>query len=209
MTSHRRSQRKRSPASGGGSGTVRIIGGAWRGRRLRVADAPGLRPSGDRARETLFNWMQPHLQGARCADLFAGTGALGFEAASRGAREVFLIERSRPLAAMLSESAELLQAGQIEVVNADALEWLESRPRSSLDIIFIDPPFETDLAPRALEKLAATGCLAPGALVYLELPRRDQAISPKGFVQLREKGIGEVRLELLEWRLRYNVRPFD
>ena len=199
MTSHRKSQQKRNPASGGGSGTVRIIGGAWRGRRLPVADAPGLRPSGDRARETLFNWLQPHLQGARCADLFAGSGALGFEAASHGAREVFLIERSRPLAAMLSESVQLLQAGQIEVVNADALEWLESRPRSSLDIAFIDPPFETDLAQRALEKLAETGSLTPGALVYLESPRRDQAIPQQGFVRVQEKGIGEVRLELLEW----------
>jgi len=209
MTSHRRTQRKRTAASGPGSGSVRIIGGEWRGRRLPVADAPGLRPSGDRARETLFNWLQPHLQGARCADLFAGSGSLGFEAASRGAREVCLIERSRPLAAMLSESAQLLQAGQIEVVNADALEWLKGRPPSSLDIVFIDPPFETDLAQRALEKLAETGCLAPGALVYLESPRRDQVVPPQGFVWVREKGIGEVRLELFEWSLRYNVRPFD
>lgn len=200
VANQRRAERKRIPGSGGGRGFVRIIGGEWRGRRLPVADAPGLRPSGDRARETLFNWLTPHLPGARCADLFAGTGALGFEAASRGAREVVLVERSRPLAAMLRESAELLKAERVEVVNADALEWLKGRPGSSLDIVFIDPPFDGDLAQRALQGLVESGCLTPGALVYLECPGRRQPSLPAGFGEDREKTLGEVRMALLCWQ---------
>lgn len=200
MTTQPKPRRKRAPKAGAAPGSVRIIGGVWRGRRLPVPDAPGLRPSGDRVKETLFNWLQPHLHGARCADLFAGSGALGFEAASRGAREVVLIERSRPLAAMLRESAELLKAGQVEVVNGDALEWLQGRPAGSLDIVFIDPPFESDLGLRALNALDESACLAPGALVYLESPRLRAMAPPAAFREERETVIGDVRIALLGWQ---------
>ncbi len=105
-------------------GTVRIIGGKWRGTRLRVRDLPGLRPSGDRGRETLFNWLQMHLRGARCADLFAGSGVLGLEAASRGAARVTLLEKSRPAAAEIRESLARLKAEQVELIEGDAIAWL-------------------------------------------------------------------------------------
>jgi 16S rRNA (guanine(966)-N(2))-methyltransferase RsmD len=112
MGSNKSAGGARRAGPGGGRGYVRIIGGDWRGRKLPVAVAPGLRPSGDRGRETLFNWLQPVIRGARCADLFAGTGVLGFEAASRGAAEVWLVENAAPIAKVLRESARLLNAEQ-------------------------------------------------------------------------------------------------
>ena len=194
---NRKKQRGQGRAPGT-PGLVRIIGGDWRGRRLPVLDAPGLRPSGDRVRETLFNWLQPEIHGRRCADLFAGTGVLGFEAASRGARSVTLVEKSPRLAAMLRESQEMLAAGQVSVVNADALEWLAGQPPESLDLVFVDPPFDSDLAGRALAGLADSACLAPGALVYLEHARLDDVRLPPAFLQRREKVLGEVSMTLFE-----------
>jgi len=179
---------------------VRIIGGLWRGRRLQVADAPGLRPSGDRARETLFNWLQPTIRGARCADLFAGTGALGFEAASRGAGEVVLVEKSDTLVASLRHSAEALGAEQVKIVESDALGWLGTRPPGTLDLVFLDPPFDTDLGHQALNELVRSGSLSGGATVYFESARLDPIRVHKGFLQAREKLVGEVRMQLLHWR---------
>jgi 16S rRNA (guanine966-N2)-methyltransferase len=198
MGSNKSAGGARRAGPGGGRGYVRIIGGDWRGRKLPVAVAPGLRPSGDRGRETLFNWLQPVIRGARCADLFAGTGVLGFEAASRGAAEVWLVENAAPIAKVLRESARLLNAEQVSVIETNALHWLAGRPASSLDLVFIDPPFDTGLAPQVLETLVDTRCLAPGALVYLECPRLDPLRAMKGFVQTREKVIGEVRMQLLQ-----------
>jgi 16S rRNA (guanine966-N2)-methyltransferase len=192
--------RSKTGTTRAGAGFVRIIGGQWRGRRLPVSDAPGLRPSGDRARETLFNWLQPMLHGARCADLFAGTGALGFEAASRGAREVVLIEKSAPVAALLRRSAQALGAGQVTVVESDALKWLEGRAPRSLDLAFVDPPFDTGLAVETLERLAERGCLAAEAMVYVELPRLEHEAVVEGFLQSREKVVGDVRMQLLRWQ---------
>jgi 16S rRNA (guanine966-N2)-methyltransferase len=183
-----------------GTGFVRIIGGDWRGSKLPVADAPGLRPTGDRARETLFNWLQPVLPGTRCADLFAGTGALGFEAASRGAKEVFLVEKSRALADSLRRTAEKLGAGQVKVVESGALAWLDSGPAGSLDLVFVDPPFDTDLAARALERLGQEGRLAKEATVYLESSASSQAAATVGFIPIREKILGDVRLQLMRWQ---------
>lgn len=181
----------------GGSGHVRIIGGQWRGRKLPVADAPGLRPSGDRIRETLFNWLQGSVQGARCADLFAGTGVLGFEAASRGAREVTLVEKSRSVAEILRESVQTLDADQVMTVEGNALEWLGGQASHSQDIVFIDPPFESDLAACVLKVLQEREILTPGGLVYLESPRLNTSIEIGGWIQVREKEIGEVRIQLL------------
>lgn len=179
-------------------GAVRIIGGTWRGRKLPVADAPGLRPSGDRVRETLFNWLQTVVPGSRCADPFAGTGALGFEAASRGASRVTLVERSQPLAAALHELAHMLGAKEVSVIEGDGVEWLADQGPASLDLVFIDPPFDSDLAERALEAIATAECLAPGGLVYLESPRDAGPSPPGGYLQVREKCVGEVRMQLLE-----------
>ena len=191
------------------TGTVRIIGGRWRGRRLPVADLPGLRPSGDRSRETLFNWLQADIRGARCVDLFAGTGALGLEAASRGASRVVLIEQAPRAARAIEQSARTLAGGDeqaatpagdgITVVRGDALRWLETCEPASIDIAFVDPPFDSGLAARALDRLAARGCLARGGRVYLETARQEAMALPPGWCVVREKLLGEVRMQLLEW----------
>lgn len=181
------------------AGSVRIIGGRWRGRRLPVADLPGLRPSGDRSRETLFNWLQADIRGARCADLFAGTGVLGLEAASRGAARVVLIENAPRGARAIEESVNTLGGDGITVVRGDALRWLETCGPASIDIAFVDPPFGSGLAVRALERLAACGCLAPGGLVYLETARQEAAELPPPWCVVREKLLGEVRMQLLQW----------
>ncbi|MEQ8230797.1 MAG: 16S rRNA (guanine(966)-N(2))-methyltransferase RsmD [Gammaproteobacteria bacterium] len=150
-------------------GTVRIIGGRWRGTRVVVGAAPGLRPSADRVRETLFNWLAPWLDGARCLDLFAGTGVLGFEAVSRGAAAAVLVERDAAAADALAGLAERLDTRAVEIVRADALDYLARAPRP-FDIVFLDPPFAADVEARVLA-LLARGWLAPHALVYLESAR--------------------------------------
>jgi 16S rRNA (guanine966-N2)-methyltransferase len=188
------------------AGTVRIIAGEWRGRRLPVPDLPGLRPSGDRSRETLFNWLQPHMAKAHCLDLFAGTGVLGLEAMSRGAASLVLVEKSRVAAAALRDSIKKLcslePGDRIEVVEADALRWLESPPRRRFDLVFLDPPFGQELAEAALRALMAAGHLQPGALVYLESARNEAIALPSGeWETLRDKALGEVRIQLLRPQL--------
>lgn len=158
--------------SGRSSNSVRIIGGEWRGRRIRFPAAPGLRPTSDRRRETLFNWLAPDLPGSRCLDLFAGSGALGFEALSRGAARAVLVEASREVAAALAANARTLAAGdRCRVVHARAERFL-ARAAEPFDIVFLDPPF-------ARPALVADACarldpawLAPQARVYLELDAR-------------------------------------
>ena len=155
------------------AGVVRIIGGDWRGTRLPVADRDGLRPTADRVRETLFNWLQPVLPGARVLDLFAGTGALGLEAVSRGAREAVLVERDPQLAEGLRMLAAKLPGGErVQVVCADALGWLRRAPESAspagFDLVFVDPPFAGDLWQQAFEAL--DGRLADEAWLYVESP---------------------------------------
>lgn len=182
-------------------GTVRIIGGRWRGRRLPVPDLPGLRPSGDRGRETLFNWLAPVIRGARCADLFAGTGALGLEAASRGAESVVLVEKAPAAARALSEKAERLLAdggGAVQVLNADALAWLASCDAGSLDLVFIDPPFDTGLEVQVLELLAGNGALARGGLAYLEMSRQARFLPGADWETVKEKVLGDVQMRLLK-----------
>ncbi len=155
---------------GGPRGSVRIVGGRWRGTRLPVADAEGLRPTSDRMRETLFNWLQPALPGARVLDLFAGSGALGLEAVSRGAREAVLVERDARLAASLRETAgRLAAAGEVRVAEADALAWLRAPTVAGpFDVVFVDPPFVAGLWRAVLDALP--GMLAPDAWLYLEGP---------------------------------------
>ncbi len=180
-------------------GSVRIIGGEWRGRRLPVGDLPGLRPSADRSRETLFNWLQAHIRGAVCVDLFAGSGALGLEAASRGAAEVILVEKLRMVAQDLRDILLVLKADQVTLVQADALQWLQSRPAQSLDIAFVDPPFGLHLEARALELIRIGDCIRTGGFVYLETAREATAIIPgPGWETAREKTVGDVRLLLLK-----------
>lgn len=159
--------RQRTTSAGGG--VVRIVGGRWRGTRLPVADVPGLRPTSDRVRETLFNWLQQQLPGARVLDVFAGTGALGLEAVSRGAREAWLVERDPRLAETLNGHVERLKAeDQVRVVRADALSWLQAPLHDRFDVVFLDPPFEIDAWASALARLSPW--LSEDALLYLETP---------------------------------------
>ena len=149
------------------SGQIRIIGGKWRGRKLSVAERPGLRPSPDRVRETLFNWLNPYLDSAHCLDLYAGTGVLGFEAVSRGAAHATLLDNDGPACAFLRQHVELLGAENVEVIESDALRWLRSVTPSPFDIVFLDPPFGQGSLEVSLEELQR-GWLKPRAWVYLE-----------------------------------------
>jgi 16S rRNA (guanine966-N2)-methyltransferase len=167
----------------GPPGHVRIIAGHLRGSKLPVADRPGLRPTSDRVRETVFNWLQPMLPGARVLDLFAGTGALGFEAASRGAARVLLVERDPQLAASLRDQAARLKADTVQVVHADALAWLRDAPDEEFDGVFLDPPFDAALWDAAAALLPPR--LAPSAWVYVETPAGSAPSLPPGWVPHR------------------------
>jgi 16S rRNA (guanine966-N2)-methyltransferase len=172
-------------------GSVRIIGGRLRGSKLPVPDQPGLRPSADRARETLFNWLQGELAGARVLDLFAGSGALGFEAASRGAAEVWLVERDPAQARSLGESAARLHADAVHVACADALRWLAQPPATGFDVAFLDPPFDAGLWQSAAAALQPH--LADRAWVYVELAAAASFVPPPGWRLHREGGSREAR----------------
>jgi 16S rRNA (guanine966-N2)-methyltransferase len=147
---------------------LRIIGGQWRGRRVSFPDLPDLRPTGDRIRETVFNWLQMILPGARCLDLFAGSGALGLEAASRGAARVVLVERSARVCEALRLNREALGAQSVEIICSDALHYLQ-RPGEVFDVVFLDPPFDSDMIGTCCRRLEDGGWLAPSARIYLEL----------------------------------------
>jgi len=148
------------------SGKLRIIAGRLRGSRLDVLDLPGLRPTSERVRETLFNWLAPHLPGAHCLDLFAGSGALGFEAASRGAASVLMIEREPRVTALLRANAQRLRATSVQVHEGDALAWLASPAMPRFDLAFVDPPFAAGVIDASLAALVPW--LAGDALVYVE-----------------------------------------
>ena len=169
----------------------------WRGRKLPVPAAEGLRPTPDRVRETLFNWLAPHLPGARCLDLFAGTGALCLEALSRGAGEVVMVERDGAVAANLRRSLETLGAQRATLIQADATEYL-ARAVEPFDIVFVDPPFASDLIGRCAALLEARGWVRPGGLVYVEAPAHlDPLPVPGEWQTQRSKHAGEVGYHLL------------
>ena len=181
----------------GRPGAVRIIGGRWRGTRLAVADAPGLRPTSDRARETLFNWLQPKLPGARVLDLFAGSGALGLEALSRGAREALLVERDPRLVESLRDVVARLQAGgQAQVVRADALAWLDAPLHGRFDLVFLDPPFDAGLWPEVLARLPPW--LSAEAWLYVEMPLAAAVPPGPEWLPHREGSTREVRYDLYQ-----------
>jgi 16S rRNA (guanine(966)-N(2))-methyltransferase RsmD len=176
---------------------VRIIGGAWKRSKLPVADHPGLRPTMDRVRETLFNWFGQDLTGWRCLDAFAGTGALGFEAASRGAAEVVLLERDAHLVHTLREVQQRLQANQVRIEVADALSWMRRCAPHRFEVVFLDPPFDADLVQAALE--AAQRLVVPEGFLYLEAPQPcdDATAQALGFVPHRAARAGAVSFQLL------------
>ncbi len=176
-------------------GQVRIIGGRWRNTKLPVPLSPGLRPSSDRVRETLFNWLMPRLGGARVLDLFAGSGALGLEAVSRGAAQATLVERDVALSRQLRESVAKLGAqDQIAVVQADALQWLRQPAGALADIVFIDPPFADGLWEAVIAGLPSH--LAADAWVYVESPADQAPKMPAPWLLHREGGTREVRFAL-------------
>jgi 16S rRNA (guanine966-N2)-methyltransferase len=176
-----------------GRNRVRIIAGKWRSRIVKFPAAAQLRPTPDRVRETLFNWLGQRLDGLACLDLFAGSGALGFEAMSRGAVRVVMVERDRTVAAGLRDSARALGADGVDVVESDALAFLE-RSIERFDVVFLDPPYASDLAERALSQLPTH--LNAGARVYVE---GAQALAPRApWRVLREDRAGAVRYALLE-----------
>jgi len=185
---------KRPPSLTRAPGSVRIIGGRLRGSRLPVADGPGLRPTSDRVRETVFNWLQGRLQGASVVDLFAGSGALGFEAASRGAARVVLVESSPALAASLRESADRLKADAVEVRCADALGSAALREGERFDGAFVDPPFAAGLEAEAVRQLMPR--LTESAWLYLESPSDSVPALPGDWRLLREGRTREVRYAL-------------
>lgn len=177
-------------------GQIRIIGGQWRGRKLPVPDSPGLRPTTDRIRETLFNWLAPWLVDARCLDCFAGSGALGLEALSRYAGQTTLLEMDRRVARQLSQNLVTLNAAPGNVVNTNTLTFL-NQPGEPFDIVFIDPPFRQDLLGQTLHQLEVNGWLADGALIYVESEAEGSLPSLPATWQLhREKVAGQVACRL-------------
>lgn len=156
------------------SNRVRIVGGRHRGRRLQFLPGHGLRPTPDRVRETLFNWLQPDIAGAACLDLFAGSGVLGLEALSRGAAQLLAVERHRAAAQRLRENAALLGEAAVEVRQAEALRLLRGTPPCVFDIVFVDPPFAAGLLAEACALLESRHWLAPSAWIYLEQDAADE-----------------------------------
>jgi len=176
--------------------TLRIIGGEWRGRRIRFPGAGGIRPTPDRVRETLFNWLMARVPGSRCLDLFAGSGALGLEALSRGAAHATFVEHDRGNAARLRETAAALAPGRATVIEADALAWLAQR-QTPFDIVFLDPPFAAGVLAEAMQRLDANGHLAPDAYIYLEAPAKDGPPGlPAGWLLHRSGRAGAVGYHL-------------
>lgn len=188
---------KRTAQSGASlANRLRIIGGRWRGLRISFPPLPSIRPSPDRVRETLFNWLQPYVLGARCLDLFAGSGALGFEALSRGADHVTLVERDPTVGRHLKQTLKRLGATNADVVVEDARRFLERSPQP-FDIVFLDPPFDSALLDEALSKLPH-GWLAPNAHVYIESPaERGLPELPAGWLVHRSKQAGQVGYHLV------------
>ncbi len=208
----KRRQQHGAPQSGA-TGTVRIIAGQWKGRRLAVADVAGLRPTGDRIRETLFSWLQFELAGAHCLDLFAGSGALGLEAASRGAASVTLIEKDTAAQRTLATHLQTLEASQVTLVKGDARRFLtecdsqsaaavnQSPPAEPIQYhcVFLDPPFQLGLHQPMLDLLANCDKLAENALVYIERAASETYTLPQNTEVVRSSKAGNVCFELVRF----------
>lgn len=179
-------------------GEIRIVGGAWKRSKIAVPDAPGLRPTPDRVRETLFNWLGQDLTGWRCADVFAGSGALGFECASRGAAAVWLAEPSAALLAALEAVKGRLGAGNVTLRRGDGIGWLKREAPATLDLVLLDPPFDSELYAPALA--AAAPAIGPQGYVYLEAARAwtGDELAAFGLALHRTGRAGTVHFHLLK-----------
>ena len=176
--------------------TLRIIGGEWRGRKLQFFPAEGLRPTNDRIRETLFNWLMHEIPAARCLDLFTGSGALGLEALSRGASEVTFIDNNKPTIQQIKTTLKMLEASQGKAICTDALKYIQQeKPEKPLDIIFLDPPFHKNMVPTALELLSNNNWLTDSTLLYIEIENEPSATSqlPSSLLVKKEKAAGQVK----------------
>jgi 16S rRNA (guanine966-N2)-methyltransferase len=213
---------KRSSSSSSSSNTIkpskktnqlRIIGGQWRGRKLAIADVEGLRPTGDRIRETLFNWLQGDIAGRCCVDLFAGSGALGLECLSRGAANVFLLEKHPVAVKQLREHCDRLEAKNGKVIECDVLEWIsntskeDNRKIAPIDVAFIDPPFAADLWTTVINTLESSGILSPTAIIYIESPKDQVVTTPSNWDLLKEKRTGQVCYRLFQRQSVTNEQP--
>jgi 16S rRNA (guanine966-N2)-methyltransferase len=183
----------------GKSNRLRIIGGEWRGRIIEFADSPQVRPTKDLVRETLFNWLQPRLPGACCLDAFAGSGALGFEAASRGAAEVVMLEAEPAVIRRMESQRTLLKAAQVRLLHERAESYLQAAG-DAFDIVFLDPPFESGLLGPCCDLLVRNGRRKPGASLYLEVARAEGLPGlPPGLTWLRQKRSGDVVYGLAQY----------
>jgi len=180
---------------------LRVIGGQWRGRKLQFPDRPGLRPTGDRIRETLFNWLGPHLHNAKCLDLFAGSGALGIEALSRGAAHCDFVDADREAITTVGQHLNTLDATECSTVNCDIAAHYLHQTYDTWDIVFVDPPFDARLGESTLTLLANSDRLAEASRVYFETSRSQPEPVPEGLYDvLREKTTGDVCYRLLSPR---------
>ena len=183
---------------------INIIGGEWRSRKISFEEVQGLRPTPSRVRETLFNWLQYDIVASCCLDLYAGSGALSFEAASRGAKRVIQVENNPIACRYLKQNATVLNATQIQLIQTDVLQFLK-RNTETFNIVFLDPPFHSDLAAKTCLALEESGCLAPNAKIYVETEHKDQTKKlfqltglPENWRLLKQKTAGEVMYHLFE-----------
>ncbi len=188
-----------------GSNQLRIIGGEWRGRKLRFPDAPNLRPTPDRVRETIFNWLAPMIHGARCLDLFAGSGALGLEALSRGAAFTTFVDSHKKVTQALIGHLDLLKANEhAEVIQIDSVKFLshenfKTTNAQPYDLVFLDPPYHLDFMQKVISLLETKGWLADNAMLYLEIEKRQSLPElPENWQQLKDKTAGEVSYFLFQ-----------
>ncbi|MDO7653758.1 MAG: 16S rRNA (guanine(966)-N(2))-methyltransferase RsmD [Porticoccus sp.] len=177
---------------------IRVIGGRWRGQKLSFVPIEGLRPTGDRIRETLFNWLAPVIHNAHCLDLFAGSGALGFEALSRGAQSTTFIELDPSAIALLQQNETHLKTEHANIVGANAIDWLKTtKPPQPFDVVFLDPPFAANLFQSCCDLLQQERFLANNAYIYIEMDSQQQApITPDSWLLLKEKTTGQVTYRL-------------
>ena len=179
---------------------IRIIGGEWRSRQIEFYDAPGLRPTPNRIRETLFNWLQNDIPGSRCLDLYAGSGALGFEAASRGAKAIVQVEQNSQACRALHDNAVKLNSGQIKLVQSDVFRFLAENNAGAFDIVFLDPPFGQNLAAQTCHWLEDKGLLTDRAKIYVEAESGKSFLEnmPANWQLSKSKTAGEVAYRLFQ-----------
>ena len=187
-------------------GSCRIIGGKWRGRKIIFDDAEGLRPTTDRIRETVFNWLQSYIYQSFCLDVFAGSGVLGFEALSRGADKVVFIENNRNTVKNLKQNCDRLDAEAAVIFHEDTLSWLQAeshdqRPEQPFDLVFLDPPFHSNLLEKSCVLLNSSGILADDAIIYIEHNADANIVMPENWFCLKQKTAGQVAYKLFEYRI--------